>query len=354
MKLDARMRADGRKRRCVGSGLVALDLVMNGSDNVEPRTWAGGSCGNVLTILSYLGWDSYPAARVGKDPAANLILRDLRKFGVHTNLISKESNVCTPIILQRIRRDKMGQPKHTFSLTCPVCAQWYPMHRPVTIVTADRVIRRAPSCEAFYFDRVSPGVLRIARRAAELGALVVFEPSSIKADKNFEEALILCHVLKYSVDQLKGRISSVFKVNPILTIETLGSKGLRFKRGGLRSGRWKHLAPFQLDGLEDVAGAGDWCTAAIINELGGRSPKSVAGMPTGRIERILAIAQAVSAVNCRFEGARGAMYSLSSVQFKRDAERILKHRRPREAAETLRRAKSHQLLQKMCPSCRDK
>ena len=51
---------------CAGTGLVALDIVFNGDSTVPPRMWAGGSCGNVLTILSYLGWQAVPLARLAK------------------------------------------------------------------------------------------------------------------------------------------------------------------------------------------------------------------------------------------------------------------------------------------------
>ena len=44
----------------VGTGLVALDIVINSDVHRPPQLWAGGTCGNVLTILSYLGWHAYP------------------------------------------------------------------------------------------------------------------------------------------------------------------------------------------------------------------------------------------------------------------------------------------------------
>ena len=54
----------------VGTGLVALDVVMNSDAHQPPRLWAGGTCGNVLTSLSYLGWQAYPVSRLNKDTAA--------------------------------------------------------------------------------------------------------------------------------------------------------------------------------------------------------------------------------------------------------------------------------------------
>jgi fructokinase len=49
----------------MGTGLVALDLVVSNDNSVPPRYYAGGTCGNVLTILSFLGWEhaDYCSAR---------------------------------------------------------------------------------------------------------------------------------------------------------------------------------------------------------------------------------------------------------------------------------------------------
>ena len=47
-----------------GTGLVALDIVIGSDANESAYHWAGGTCGNVLTILSYLNWTSFPIARL--------------------------------------------------------------------------------------------------------------------------------------------------------------------------------------------------------------------------------------------------------------------------------------------------
>jgi hypothetical protein len=47
-----------KKPRAFGIGLIALDLVMGADRESSVRSWAGGTCGNVLSILAYLGWDA--------------------------------------------------------------------------------------------------------------------------------------------------------------------------------------------------------------------------------------------------------------------------------------------------------
>ena len=47
-----------------------------------PRYWAGGTCGNVLTALAYLGWRTLPVARLQPGAAADRIRQDLKAWGV--------------------------------------------------------------------------------------------------------------------------------------------------------------------------------------------------------------------------------------------------------------------------------
>ena len=55
---------------CVGSGLVTLDIVFDDESPNEYMVGSGGSCGNVMSILSFLGWKAYPVTRLGQDQAA--------------------------------------------------------------------------------------------------------------------------------------------------------------------------------------------------------------------------------------------------------------------------------------------
>ena len=66
-----------------GAGLIALDLVANADSSSSFRAQAGGTCGNVLTALAYLGWNSYPIARLNDDAASRVVRADLTRWGVH-------------------------------------------------------------------------------------------------------------------------------------------------------------------------------------------------------------------------------------------------------------------------------
>ena len=83
----------------VGSGLIALDVMMDERTDAPPRLWTGGTCGNVLSILAFLGWKSLPVARLARDAASRLIVRDLKRWGVSTEFLSVGSTAPGPIII---------------------------------------------------------------------------------------------------------------------------------------------------------------------------------------------------------------------------------------------------------------
>ena len=86
-----------------GTGLIALDVVLKHGEDSAPKLWTGGTCGNVLAILSYLGWNSFPVARLKLDPPARLVLKDLARWGVHTEFATLSPHARTPIVIERIR-----------------------------------------------------------------------------------------------------------------------------------------------------------------------------------------------------------------------------------------------------------
>lgn len=299
----------------MGTGLIALDVVLTDRPNSGSRVWAGGTCGNVLAILAYLGWQAYPAATLGDDLAADTVISDLERFGVDIQFLNKSVKRHTPIVVEEIRT-KGSVPRHRFVWTCPNCGAWLPGYRAL-LATEARVLAKAmPIPNIFLFDRVSRGALELAQASAKQGAIVVFEPSGVRDDRLFQEAVDTCHILKYSYERL-GHLHDLSYPSPLLEIETLGSEGLRYraKRGNRSSpSEWREMKAYTVEGLRDAAGAGDWCTAGILHALGTHGAPKFLQATKDEIEEGLSLGQALAAINCSYEGARGVMYDLSRGQ----------------------------------------
>jgi len=58
-------------------------------------------------------------------------LSDLNKWNVKTNMISTTDDGSTPIIIQRIKKDKNGSPIHRFEFRDPDDGSWLPSYKPV-------------------------------------------------------------------------------------------------------------------------------------------------------------------------------------------------------------------------------
>ncbi len=299
----------------MGTGLLALDVILAGG---SPIVAAGGTCGNVMAILGWLGWQTMPVARLNGDAAARVVREDLLKFGVRLDLAEQTPSTATPVIIEHLCADGTG--KHRFSLRCPNCRAWLPRYQPVPVKAIRDLLDRVPAPQVFFFDRLSRGALLLAERTAKGGGIVWFEPSKVDDDALFEEALAIAHVLKYSCERLPDLASAPLPAKgPLLEIETAGAQGLRYRGKGLRApARWRLVDAVRATAVVDTAGAGDWFSASLINQMG---RKGRAGFESGLREKEAAVnalirrAQAASAVSCAFPGARGAMYALDRDTF---------------------------------------
>lgn len=313
-RVDLTLRPATNSPACIGVGFVAADIVEGSS---EEFVAAGGSCGNVMAILAWLGWKSYPVARLGTDWAAGVVRKEFNALGVQDTFLSKERVVRTPIVIQRFVQDAKGKRVHRFSLACPECGGWLPRYRASTLSQANDVTKSPVAPKAFYMDRISPAALRSAAWAKEEGALVIFEPSAVGDERQFQRAVDVCHVLKFSHDRL-GHVRDLREAkNPKIIIETLAEEGLRFRWRG----QWTELPAFNTPTLVDAAGAGDWTSAGFIHHLGTTGSKIFETLQKPRLLSALRFGQALAAINCGYEGARGAMMVMTRDQL---AKRLLR------------------------------
>ena len=313
-RIDLHIKKAARSQ-CWGAGFVAMDIV---DSEIGEFAATGGSCGNVMAILAWLGWHATPVARLGQDVSGEFIRSELGATGVDTRCLSREAGVRSPVVIQRFAKDKNGGRVHRFSLTCPECGAWLPRHRPITLQQANEIVDTGKSPKAYFFDRVSPGTLRLATTARDKGAVVIFEPSSIGDEKKFQTAVDLCHVLKYSQDRFVHVPDLSIAPSPKLIVETQGQAGLRYRWRN----RWTHLDAIKADPVVDAAGSGDWCTAGLIHRLGQTGAKGLRSWRKSELVTALQTGQALAAVNCCFFGARGAMLAMTHRQLNNRLRRL--------------------------------
>ena len=309
-----------------GAGLIALDLVLGMDPDAPVKSWAGGTCGNVLSILAFLGWESFPIARMNGDAASKRVLADLGKWGVQLDFAQCEPTGHTPIIVQQIKTDRDGNPTHKFLWTCPSCGKHLPRFKAITQAAVEVVAPHLGDASVFFMDRLSRAMLILAKQASDNGAVVVFEPSAKSDPKHFAEAMEIAHILKYADERLADA-GDVLNENSsvILEIQTLGEQGLRYrsKTDGMVQ-PWQPMSAFESVQLEDTCGSGDWCTAGIIHKLAVDGVERFKNLGPDDFSEALAYGQGLASWNTRFEGARGGMYSMTVGEFEEQVSDILR------------------------------
>ncbi|MDR3636004.1 MAG: PfkB family carbohydrate kinase [Isosphaeraceae bacterium] len=349
------MRADVKTPAVVGSGLLALDIVISEVSGAPTGYWAGGTCGNVLIALRYFGWESQPVARLRSGAAANRILEDLHRWGVSNRFVSTADDGSTPVIVERIIKGSGNVPRHSFSWRCPECGSQFPAFKPVLATVAEEIATMAAGAQVYFFDRATPGGIVLAKACAENGALVVFEPSSIGNQILFRQAWETAHIVKYSHERLRELPEVNVAHSPLLQIETLGEAGLRYRkvpRTG-RGGEWIEIGAFKVDVVRDTAGSGDWCTAGIIECCGRSGADGFANLKQDELESAIRYGQALAAWNCGFEGARGGMYAVDRETFLQQVGHILEGGSDLPNGTLEFRGRDKAFVGGLCPACKE-
>ena len=347
-----------RKPLAVGMGLVALDIVFTANGDVAPRWYAGGTCGNVLTILSYLGWRALPISRLRADRPGERVVQELQHWGVSTDFVTQSADGSTPVIVQRIRCAAGGVPRHSFSWRCPSCGARLPGYKAVLASDIEAAALAIPHGAVFFFDRVSRSTLLMAKISRKRGAVVVFEPASVGEPALFKEAWELSHIVKYSHERLRemaelGR-GPTGDSGVLVEIETIGGEGLRYRsRLPQATSGWVSAGAYSVSDIRDTSGAGDWCTAGLLNTLATKGATGLAKTSQVELRRAIEEAQALAAWNCRFEGARGGMYQYTRAQLSAAVGKIVRGATAGSSVDVDGVAESWGDLAELCHTCNE-
>lgn len=291
-----------KKKICIGAGLVSLDILMRGYEETVSYK-VGGTCGNVMMILAYLGWESYPVARLNGSDQSKMMLDDMRSHGVHTDFVSTLDDGVTPIIIQHNIIDKDGNPTHRFTFRGnrgSLHLDYKPVMKKTAMAVLDK-LQFEPSL--FFFDRVSAATLAMSDYFKNKGTLVFFEPSAKATKSDFDQAIASSDIIKFA-DQRLPDVGFTYSYRDKLFIQTMGSKGLRFNLFGQG---WISLPPVLNNNIVDTSGAGDWTTATLLNEMANEGIATLKELNVDTLKKLLIKAQEYGSKSCSYEGARGMM-----------------------------------------------
>lgn len=311
----------------LGTGLIALDLIMTPGGSVTHSI--GGTCGNVLTVLSSQGINARPVGHSGVDIAADLIRQHLAAVGSDSSLVLRKSGVKTPRIVELAPGN--GSLRHRFAFTCPECNTRLPRNLALREEEVRNIAIDWSNVSLFFFDRATPAGIFLALSAREAGVTVMFEPPKSQVGARLRSAIAAADIVLYSSQDYKGGILGEFTTNLRLLVETQGRKGLRYRRqSGDALSSWQHIPAFDPVDPRDLAGAGDWCTAGFIYELV-RKGKDWHWTQL-ELEAALLYGQALATISVCFVGPLGALFALTKVEIDSAVQHVLEEGRVPEWA----------------------
>ncbi len=197
----------------VGAGLISLDVLIWDGQRVPLSYYVGGTCGNVMMILSHMGWDAYPIARLDGTKDGVRVLDDMKKHRVHTDFVSTQDGK-TPVIVQHNFINKDGVPTHKFESRNNI-GRFYLDFKSLTLKQANEVIERIDFVpKVFFFDRVSPAILKLATTFKEKGSMIFFEPSSRGGNVSlFHKCVEVSDIVKFSEQRIKDIDQFIYPVS---------------------------------------------------------------------------------------------------------------------------------------------
>ncbi|WP_420444671.1 carbohydrate kinase family protein [Candidatus Poriferisodalis sp.] len=280
-------------------GYVVLDIV-HGPWGIQRA--AGGTAANIAANLSYLGWQSEIAARIGDDSAGKAVVADLRTAGVAVDGLWLDAGTKTPLI-EHSSRD--GVPRYRYG--CSECRRGVAIHRPLPAEAAIDVLR-AGLRDVFVFDRPCRFNAAVAAAHQAGGRQVVYEPATRASPGAHRRACAAATIVKMSrLDSKKIGDRLPPTADGEVRIITDGADGATLELEGI----CRRIPPPCVSAV-DAGGAGDWLTAALVHRLASGS----------KLTDALDWAQAVAAMSTLYPGARGMSSSISRPSMYQRAGRV--------------------------------
>lgn len=307
-----------KQKTCIGGGIYNFDIIVErdypegfiiGKRNKFSERIlleeVGGTCGNVMCMLPYLGVQAFPIAHFDLSTEGLQMKEDLKRYGSDVRFVQNSEKGGTTLLRCVHKLDAEGKPTMTFRATSPGSRfprRKHPRGRdeaPAFIEALDFVP------DVFFFDTAESGYRVIAQAFRAKGTLVYYEPEGSEPQPRFLQGVQVSDVIKFSGERITDT-SFCAEFTDKLFIQTLGAKGLRFNLCGHG---WQEIPSFPNDKVVDWEGAGDWTTAVFIKELCSRDILSVNRMTDDDIRLCLTEAQRVASRSVGFMGSKGMIHA---------------------------------------------
>lgn len=301
------------KKTIIGSGIYNLDQIYVRDYPEWPRLRpfnerlvteeVGGTCGNVMTILAWMGWKAMPQASFDNSPEGLKLTSDLKRYGCDCRYVSNTPDGGTTMLRCTHKKDADGKNTIAFRTGSPGGSR-FPRRR---------FIRKRDQAPAFlealtevpsiyFFDDPAAGHRMLARELGCKGAIVYFEPSAIKTKADLE-CIEYSNIIKFSNENVPDT-AFIERFHDKLFIQTMGAQGLRFKLGDQP---WVSLPACPCEKVVDWEGAGDWTSATFINCLA--SVDSFNSLNQNNLRDMLTQAQKVASQSVAYLTSKGMIHA---------------------------------------------
>lgn len=304
------------RRKVLGTGIFNLDTIVVREYPEGPSHQRifnekcafeeiGGTCGNVMTMLSHLGEQVFPIARFDDSKEGFKLTEDLRHYGCDCRFVSNTADGGTTTLKCTHKLDRDGSHVLSARAGSPGGSR-FPRRKflrgkdeaPAFLEALDFIP------DVFFFDDPAAGHRLLAKGLRERDTLVYFEPSRIESNSDLQ-SVACSDIIKFSSQNISDT-SFTERFHDKLFIQTLGADGLRFN---LRGQGWVHLEPVACDKVVDWEGAGDWTSSVLIHGLCQSGLLSVKDLTVEGLIEILQEAQAIASRSVGYLGSKGILHA---------------------------------------------